>query len=227
MDNEIAVVKAETAGIALWAQNLVVATVEDYKEVVKRIQVNKVWRQKWVAYWNIPKTAAHEAWKSLVGKEKEGLDIFDQAEYVAKTKALTWKQAEDQKAAEQQRKLQAIADEKARRERERLEKEAAALKTPELKEARLEQAAAVEAPVITVASPTIDIAGASSRKTWKAELVEVKDLIASAVPGSVASSFLEFNQQAANNFARSTKGKVPVAGVRFYEVEGMSIRNGG
>jgi len=120
--------------------------------------------------------------------------------------------------------LQAISDEKARKEKERLEKEAGKLKTPELKQARLEEAAEVVAPVITVASPVIDVNGASSRRIWKGDVTDIAALIAAAVPGSVAASFLQVNQKAVDSFSRSTKGTVAVAGVRFYEEEGLSIR---
>lgn len=223
MEQEIEVVRAEAANVVQWANQLVVATVDDYKAVVVRLQAIKAGRSRWVKLWEKSKANTYAAWKGVVADEKVGLDVFDRAEQTAKGKALAWKQIQDQKAAEEQRKLQAEADERARRERERLEKEAEKLKTPEKKEERLEQAAQVVAPVVTVQSPTAEIEGASSRKTWKAELVDKEALIAGALPGSVAASFLEFNQKAADAFSRSTKGKVAVAGVRFVEIEGLSI----
>ncbi len=90
----------------------------------------------------------------------------------------------------------------------------------------LEQAASIEAPVVTVQSAAAEITGASGRKTWKAEVTDMAVLIASATPGSVAASFLEVNQKAADAFARSTKGTVAVAGVKFMEVESLSIGRG-
>ena len=224
MENEIEVVRAEAAGVLQWADGLVVATVEDYKAVVVRLQDIKAIRNKWIAYWASPKEQTYGAWKSIVAKEKEGLKICDSAEKMAKGKALNWKAEQDRKAAEEQRKLQAISDEKARKEKERLEKEAGKLKTPELKQARLEEAAEVVAPVITVASPVADVNGASSRRIWKGDVTNIAALIAAAVPGSVAASFLQVNQKAVDSFSRSTKGTVAVAGVRFYEEEGLSIR---
>jgi hypothetical protein len=223
MADEIEVVRAEAAGVVAWANNLVVATVDDYKNVIVRLQDIKVIKNRWIELWAKSKANTYAAWKGVVADEKKGTDVCDQAEAIAKGKALAWKQEQDRKAAEEQRKLQAEADERARKERERLEKEAAKLKTPEKKEERLEQAAQVVAPVVTVASPVADISGQSSRKTWKAEVFDMAALIAVATPGTVAASFLEVNQKAADAFARSTKNTVKVAGVNFIEVESLSI----
>jgi hypothetical protein len=225
-EKELEVVRTEAANVVQWANQLVVATVEDYKAVVVRLQDIKAGRIRWVKLWEKSKANTYAAWKGVVADEKVGLDVFDNAERTAKNKALAWKQEADRKAAEEQRRLQAIADEKARKERERLEKAAEKLKTPELKEARLEEAATVEAPVITVAPPTLDIAGQSSRKTWKGEVVDMAALIAAAQPGTIAASFLEVNEKTLRAFAISTKGKVPVAGVEFKEVESLSIGRG-
>ena len=213
----------EASAVMQWANTLVVATVDDYKAVVVRLQDIKALRSRWVKLWAKAKANTYAAWKGIVADEKKGTDICDRAEAVAKNKAIVWKQEQDRKAAEEQRKLQAISDEKARKEKERLEKEAEKLKTPELKQARLEEAAEVVAPVITVASPVADVKGASSRTTWKAEVFDKAALIASATPGTVAESLLEFNQKAGDAFARSTKNTVKVAGVNFKEVESMSI----
>ena len=129
-DKALEVVKAEAAGVMAWANQFVVATIDDYKGVVERLQEIKAARARWVAYWAIPKQSAHETWKNLVAKEQEGTTVFDQAENRAKSKCLAWKKDADEKAAVYQRKLQADADLKARAERERLEKQAEKLKTP-------------------------------------------------------------------------------------------------
>ncbi len=223
MENEIEVVRTEAAGIADWANRLVVQTKDDYQAAVGRLQEIKAIRKRWTDYWAPVKASAHEAWKGIVAKEKAGTDICDRAEQTAKTKALAWAQAEQEKQAAEQRKLQAQADEAARRERERLEREAAKLKTPEKIQERLEQAAAVQAPVITLQTPTAGVKGASTRTTWKARVVDMSALIAAATPGSVAASLLAVNQSAADAFARSTKGAVPVPGIEFYPVSGLSI----
>ncbi len=69
-------------------------------------------------------------------------------------------------------------------------------------------AAVAPAPVITVASVAPVVKGQSLRKTWRAVVTD-----ASLVPRE----WLTVNEQALNAFARSTKGAVPVPGVRFVE----------
>ncbi|MBT9133201.1 MAG: hypothetical protein DDT33_01737 [Firmicutes bacterium] len=209
-----------------WADGLVVATVEDYKGVVVRLQDIQVLRSRWVELWAKAKANTYAAWKGVVAEEKKGTDICDRAVSVAKSKALIWKQNQDRIIAEEQRKLQAEADLKARKEKERLEKEAEKLKTPEKKEERLQAAAEVVAPVVTVASPVANVKGVGSRKVWKGEVTDMAALIAAATPGSVAASFLEVNQKRVDGFARSTKNTVKVPGVDFVEIEGLTIRGG-
>ena len=225
-ENEQAVVelKKQSSVVLSWAQSLVVSTKADADQAMTRLSELKGIRRKWCDYWKPLKDAAKAAHSAICGKENEGTAIIDDAERTVKGKVLAWQQAERAKADEAQRKAQAEADEAARRERERLEKEAARLKTPEKKQERLEQAAAVAAPVVMVAAPVVTAAGTATRSTFKAECVDLAALIAAAVPGSLAASFLVFDQKAADAFARATKGKTPVAGVRFREVESLSVR---
>jgi len=225
MEQAIEIVKQEASAIMQWANGLTVSNAEEYKLAFEKVKEIKAVRKRWNDYWGPLKAKAHSAWKEVVAKEKEGTDVCDRAERMAKQKADAWRFEEERKAEEERRRLQAIADENARRERERLEKQAAKLKTPELKEERLEQAAAIEAPVVEIAAP-VEIEGVAIRKIWKARLVDIDKLIAAAGPGSVAASFLEFNEKAANSFARSTKGSVKVAGIEFYEERTTSVKGG-
>jgi hypothetical protein len=223
MEQGIEIVKQEAGKIMLWANGLAVNNQEEYKLAYDGIKGIKTVRSKWIAYWGPMKTKAHATWKEICGKEKEGTDILDKAELIAKKTAETWRLEAERKAEAEQRRLQAEADERARRERERLEKKAENLKTPEKKTAVLEQAAAVEAPVITITAP-VEVEGVSVRKIWKARLVDMDKLIAAATPGSVAASFLEYSERAANSFARSTNGAVSVAGIEWYEDRTSSVR---
>jgi len=219
----IEVVKQEAGKVMSWANGLVVSNDEQYKIAYDGVKQIKELRKRWTAFWAPLKKKAHETWKDVVAKEKEGTDMLDNADRTARQKAEGWRQEEERKAQAEQRRLQAIADEKARRERERLEKEAAKLKTPELKQERMEQAATVEAPVVTIERP-VEAEGVSVRKVWKAQLVDMDKLIASAKPGSIAASFLEFNEKAANRIASSTKGSISVPGVEFYTERISAVR---
>ena len=209
----------------VWANSLSITTLDDATMAIERLKIVKTNRAAWVSYWKQLKEDAHASWKGIVAREKSGTDLCDQVETIVKAKYVTWQQEQERKAQEEQRKLQAEADEKARRERARLEAEAAKLKTPELKQARMEEAAAVVAPVVSVAAPSATASGASMRKKWTALLISKHDLLQSAGSGGeVAASLLSFDQQAADALARATKGGVSVPGVKFVEVSDVAVR---
>jgi len=212
--------------------------------------------------------ATNKAHKTATAQRKMLLDPILQAKKIVKDSSLAWRQAEEEKRLAEERRLQAIADEQARKEREKAEqaaakqraiedearrkaeaaraeaakldadtKEAARLireaEVAERKaaaaavkaEAKIEDAAAVMAPVIQVAKAA-PVKGASVKTIWKARLVDMEELIASAAKGdSLAISFLSFNEQAAGKIATATKGGVNCPGVTFYEEKSMAVRS--
>ena len=226
MTQEIEVVKAEAAGIVQWAQQLTVTSAHDCQAVVATLAKLKEIRRRWTEYWKPLKEQARQAWQSIVAREKEGTDLCDEAERIAKQKVLAWQMEQRRRAEEEQRRLQAEAEERARRERERLLRKAERLKTPEKKEQKLAEAAAVVVPEVKVEAPATP-QGATLRSQWRAELVDMAALIEAAKPGTVAASFLAFDQKRADAFARSTKGQVPVPGVRFVEEKVLAVQKGG
>jgi hypothetical protein len=181
-------------------------------EICKKIKEQK---NAVVSHFADIKSKAHSAWKAIVAKEKSYTDRLDAVERKIKSAVLVYDRAQEEIRRAEQRRLQAEADERARRERERLEKEAARLKTPELKEERLAQAQAIVAPVVEVAQIAPKVEGVSTRKTWKARVIDA---------GQVPREFMTVNETALNAYARATKGKMPVAGVEFYEEESLSVR---
>jgi len=94
-------------------------------------------------------------------------------------------------------------------------------------EAKEEQAASIIAPVVEVAKTTPKVEGASTRKIWKARVVDMDAVIQAAFdPSSIARSFLTFNEKVADAFAKSTKGAIPVKGVEFYQEDNLAIGGG-
>jgi len=217
--------KTQASGLVRWAEGLEVRTAGDVEAASAQLNTAAKIKKAWLSYWKPIKDGAKKTHSDICAKEKELTDIIDRARAVADSKILAWRRAEREKAEAEQRRLQAEADAKARKERERLEKEAAKLKTPEKREERLAQAAAVVAPVVTVAAPVVVTPGASTRETWVARVVDMAALIAAATPGSVAASFLLVNQSAADAFARSTKGAVAVSGVVYEKVTSIARRS--
>jgi hypothetical protein len=118
---------------------------------------------------------AHAAWKAAVAHRDSFLDPLAKIEAGIRAAAMRYDTEQERIRQAEQARLQAIADEQARKERERLEREAAKLKTPELREARLEQAAMVTAPIVNVPAPE-KVEGESSATVTKWELVNEAEL---------------------------------------------------
>jgi hypothetical protein len=208
MSDEVQVIKAEVATVVEAARSLQITTPVQYTGAADFLKGLKAAQKHVVGHFEKMKAATYAAWKSVTKEESDMLTPLTEAEVLVKRGMLAFQQEQENIRQAEQRRLQAAADETARKERERLEKEAAKLKTPELREARLEHAAAVIAPVVQVAAVTPVIAGQSVRKTWKARVVN-----SDAVPRA----WLMVNEKSLAAFAVATKGAVKVDGVEFYE----------
>lgn len=127
---------------------------------------------------------------------------------------IIYTEEQDRKARE----AQAKADEEARKAREKAEaraKELEAQGKTERAEAMQAKADNIIAPVITISAPKI--AGQAIKEMWYAEVVDFKVL---------SDDYKLPNQQALDKMAQSTKGKINIAGVKFYSkkiVSGRSI----
>jgi len=207
------------------AGNIIVQNAEQYGTAADFLKMVKEAQKKVKEYFEPMKTNAHQAWKEICNKENRMLDPLGKAESEVKTKMLTYQRIEEEKRQAEQRRLQAIADEKARKERERLEKEAAKLKTPELREQRLAEAETVIAPVIQVQTETPKVAGISTRKIWKSEVVSKIDFVKAAATDPNILALLEIDVAKLNKIAQATKGQIQYPGVRFYEETIMAGRS--
>ena len=260
MSEEIEVLREKGAAVTVWANMMVVACKEDADLALVGLSKMKGVRAAWVAYWKSPKEKAAAAHKEICAKEKEGTEHIDAAEVIVKRKVLAWQQAEQEKAYAEQRRIQAIADEQARKDREKAEAAAAVQRAKEAAAREAEQAALrkaqeatseadrikaqaeaekaaraavaaaekaelkaeaaqMQAPVVTIDAPKMS--GTST--TWKAELISITELTGLAID-DIRLPFVEFNQKAADSFAKSTKGAIPVKGVKFVEVKSLSVR---
>ena len=110
--------------------------------------------------------------------------------------------------------MQAIADEQARRERERLEKLAEQRKTPEVKEAYREQAAQVQAPVIQVAAPVVNI---RRQKRWVVKAIDEAAFFAALAQDKNLRGYVDINN---NRLARAKAANpsMEIAGVEFSQI---------
>jgi len=209
----VEVIRSEVAPVVMNAAAMVVTNPAEYTVASDFLKTIKGAQSKVVAFFAPMKQKAHEAHKAITLQEASMLKPLQDAEAALKRNLLTFYQDQERIRIDAQRKLQAEADEAARKERERLEREAAKLKTPELREQRLEQAAAVIAPVVQVASVAPVVSGQSVRKTWTAKVVDVSQ---------VPREWMVVNEKALDSFAKATKGAVKVPGVEFVEVASLA-----
>lgn len=221
---EVEALKEEVAPVIRRAGALTVATPDQYTGASEFLKCVKA-AQKRVADLFAPmKAKAHAAWKEITVTETATLDPLKVAEKAVKAKMLDYHEAQERIRRAEQRRLQAEADERARREREALERKAASMKTEAKQEEYREAAASVQAPVVQVATVAPVVKGQSIRKAWKARLDSLSVL--TGIPeGDVRLSFVTFDQSAANRFAAATKGAVGVAGVTFYEEALLASRS--
>ncbi len=194
-----------------------------------------------------------ESKKRIMDLFRAPTERLEQAEQLLRKGVLTYQQAEREKAEKARREAEAAleaerrAAEEARREAERAERDAQALAAAadskverdaaltaahEAARARSEAEARVEiaeiAPLPAIAqAPQAD--GVSTRKTWKAEVTDLKALVLAAAErlsrgDETLLAFLAPDTKALAGAARSMRNKLSVPGVRVYAEESLAVR---
>lgn len=231
-------------------RSLIVADDATYAEAVEYAKLGRAGIKRVTDLLGPRKADAHKSWKGLCDLESQLCQPFKDVAQAADQKAVAYFQAQEaaRKAAEEaaqreQERLQREADARAEAEAARLRKEAedAAMEAAVAAAERGDTQTAtriLEAPVIIepVVAPVMiappvavqappKVAGYAVRQTWKSECVDLKAVVLAAASGNAAAlAMLQFNQTAGDGFARSTKGSVPVPGVRFRPVAGAAGR---
>jgi hypothetical protein len=131
-----------------------------------------------------------------------------------KNKVIAWQENERMKAEALQRKLQADADEKARREREALEKKAASVKKVETRERHLEAAAEVVAPVVYVAAPKSSL---RVSRVWAVTSINQDEFFTALATHPEMRGYVEI-KQASLQRSKAANQALTVPGVRFDQV---------
>lgn len=209
--------KQEITPVETRANEITVTNGEEYSEASNFLLKIKEMQKKVGEYWKPLRENAHKAWKSICDKEKEFTSPLQEAEHIIKGKMIEWQRQEEEKRLAEQRRLQAEAEERARKERERLIKQAEKLKTPVLKEQRLQEAEEVEAPEITLQTEKPKVTGISTRKLWKAKLEDKEKFIRAALDDKNLMPYIEIDMGKLNKMAAATKGEIEYPGVKFYE----------
>jgi hypothetical protein len=203
--------------LVVWAGALQVTTPMEHDRAMSQLKGVKLVKASVLSFFAPMKESAHASWKTIVAQEKSYTDKLDAVEKTAKGIILDYQMKQEAIRLEEQRVMQAKADEAARKEREKLEARAAKAEASgkgEKAAALQEQAAMIEAPVIQVAS-TVTAGGSSIRKTWTCKVIDIDKL---------DRCYMVPNQQALDSLARSTKGTIKIAGCVMVEEAGLSVR---
>lgn len=204
-----------------------VKTATDYIEAGNFLKVIKERSARIVAYWKPKKDQAAALHKSLVAAEKELLAPLEQAESIIKAGMLAYQKEQDRirQEAERERRRQ---EEDARMKMEEARRLVAeAQQKEELDEADVEillmaqaEVDAAESAIAPPPPPAAKVQGVSTRKTWKARVVNDK-LVPVAMMGI---TLRPVDMTALNRLAVASSGGAEVPGVEFFQEESVSVR---
>jgi len=222
MQNDFKQIEDEVSPVVQDAALITVTNRADYASAAEFLKELKAAQNRVTTFFASMKSKAHAAWKQIVADENNVLNPLKEAETSIKRRMLAYDQEERRRAVVEQRRLQKIADAKAKAEKQRQITAAENLKTDSLRGERIEEANEIEAPVIHVQHDTPKVAGISTRTTWKAKIVNKHDFVQAALTDTNLLSFLTVDQTALNRLAQATKGQLNYPGIKFYSEQIMA-----
>lgn len=212
---EQSLVEQEVFAIKITAEAVVVKNQEQYTVAGEHLRSVKSVHAHVNELFDPQIKKSHEAHRAAVALKNKFLDPLKNAEGQIKRVMLQFVEDQNARAREEQGRLQRVADERARREREALERRAEKAKT-ETKTEELEQrAAAVVAPQVHVEREQPKATGISTRSTWRAVVMN---------KALVPEQYKFVDISALNKLGNSTKGKAQVPGVEWKEEQTIAAR---
>lgn len=167
--------------------------------------------------------AAHKSHVAALDGLRRIDDPLAEAERVIKPKISGYLAAQER--------IRLEAERRAREAQERAAAEAleASIEAAEAEGASREEVAAMieqpaPAPVIRTVPTVQAVSGVSAAKTYRAEVVRIRELCMAVATGNAPEAYVTANMPALNGVARSTRGAIRIPGVRI--VEDSTIRAG-
>lgn len=190
---------ADVGGITAWAKALVISTKDQYADAAERLKQIKTIGGRVAAFFKPMKLQADAAKKAILDAEKQMAGPLDEAERFAKAALLKFQQAEEAKAEAERKRLQAIADAQAAKEKAAREAEAATQRQIEEDARRKANEARAKAAVATAAekrrldaiaqradAKAAEAAGKADNKTAEAAAVMAPTVLIDHEPAKVA-----------------------------------------
>jgi hypothetical protein len=205
------------------ARAVVIHDQASYEFAAEKLLTVAAMRREIVEYHAPLKQKAHEAHKAICNAEASMLAPVAEAEKILKQGIAAY-QIEQRRIQEEQERLARQAAEQAR-----LEALEASIEAAEAEGASVEEVQAIiEQPMVTPAvrvAPTIQhVAGVSAAKTYRAEVINIRELCKAVAMGQCSEAYVTANMPALNGVARSTRGSIRIPGVRI--VEDATVRAG-
>jgi len=208
--NEIEVIEKESNEIIVKAQNIVIADQEQYENAAGFLKLIKGMQKKVGDSFNSIIEKAHQAHKEAIAKRDEHLNPLVKAEKELKVSMANYVSKKEEEARAEQKRLQDLADAEAEKQRKALEKKiekAEASGNTEKVEALQEKKENIQPIVAPVIAPKIETPkGVSYRDKYTAEVIDFALL---------PNEYKIANQSMLDKVAQSTKGSIPIPGVKF------------
>ncbi len=223
MKTEIAEVKEDKAleaSLRAKIESIDIIPVVDaatYEQAGENVKAIVAFENAWTDYWEPLRKAARSVVDMILEKKGGPLVTSEQKKKAQKSVASKWFDEQERKRMEEQRAAEAAARKRA--EDEALA-EAAALEKVGTPEAKAEAAQIVESPVVVpqvvvrTAVPTGY--GGMVRKTWKAEVTDIKALARAVLAGQVPEMALQGNPVFIGQSVRAMKDTMKWPGIKTY-----------
>lgn len=114
-------IKNDVLPVVAQASSIAVNSPAAYADAATFLKSVKAAQKKVADFFGPMKAKAHAAWKEITGTETNTLAPLTEAEALVKRKMLAYSEEQERIRLAEQRRLQAIADEQARKEREKAE----------------------------------------------------------------------------------------------------------
>lgn len=131
-----------------------------------------------------------------------------------------WREKEEKARKEREAAEREAAKAKSEKARKEAEERAAKAEAEQMKAARMAEERRIEAASVQVVAPIVaptvsKVAGVSTRKDWKARVVN---------PDLIPRDYLMVDESKLNKVAAATKGSLSIPGVQMYAVDVMASR---
>ena len=212
---EATVYRSEIATVTQSVQGVQVQSAEDYTAAAEHLKTAKALLKEADRIFDPSIKSAHETHRLMVKAKKDATVDLEAAVAMLAGRMGSWQQEQNRKA------MQARLDqERDMREREKLAREAISQGNLEL--AKEVRAIPVSAPL---PPPAPKIEGVSSRTTYSARVLDLKELVKAVAAGTVPINAVEPNMPFLNSLARAAKAPgVFMPGVESVETSGVAVR---